>query len=221
MTQYELFATSWRDCQKCDLHHNRQQVVLARGCVPCDILFVGEAPGQSENSVGKPFVGPAGLLLDVIVTRGVGGRKLCCHCRRLLRVQNNCIRCNNGHLSDGSDGLPIRTAFTNLIACIPLEDPEAGAAKKLIEPPYDSVLACALRLQEFMELARPRLVVCVGRHAEKWLEPGFKDSIKLPDCATTAVIQHPSYMLRQSLIQQVLLVQRAAVHIATAIDKTL
>jgi DNA polymerase len=40
---------------------------LHRGQIPCDILFVGEAPGASEDLLGQPFVGPAGKVLDNIL----------------------------------------------------------------------------------------------------------------------------------------------------------
>jgi DNA polymerase len=70
MTQYQRFAARWQDCQKCSLHKTRRQVVLARGVVPATILFVGEAPGVSEDTLGKPFCGPAGKLLDRIIESG-------------------------------------------------------------------------------------------------------------------------------------------------------
>ena len=41
--------------------------MLLKGKIPCDILFIGEAPGVSEDSLGKPFVGPAGHLLYRII----------------------------------------------------------------------------------------------------------------------------------------------------------
>lgn len=44
---------------------------LARGSIPADVLFVGEAPGESEDSLGVPFIGPAGHLLDRIVAEGL------------------------------------------------------------------------------------------------------------------------------------------------------
>lgn len=40
---------------------------MARGTVPADVLFIGEAPGASEDVIGKPFIGPAGILLDRII----------------------------------------------------------------------------------------------------------------------------------------------------------
>jgi uracil-DNA glycosylase len=52
-------------------------VVLCRGRLPCDVLFVGEAPGVSEDVLGRPFVGPAGKLLDTIVERALDGQYDC------------------------------------------------------------------------------------------------------------------------------------------------
>lgn len=57
----------WMDCEACPLCEKRRRVVLLRGKVPCDILFIGEAPGQSEDMLGKPFIGPAGKLLDQMI----------------------------------------------------------------------------------------------------------------------------------------------------------
>ena len=39
------FKKKWKDCDKCPLHEVRQNIVLARGKIPCDVLFCGEAPG--------------------------------------------------------------------------------------------------------------------------------------------------------------------------------
>jgi DNA polymerase len=41
--------------------------VHVRGSLPCDVLFVGEGPGKTEDMLGIPFVGRAGKLLDLIL----------------------------------------------------------------------------------------------------------------------------------------------------------
>ena len=51
-------------CTKCDLCCNRTQVVFGVGRKDAEILFIGEGPGEQEDLQGKPFVGPAGKLLD-------------------------------------------------------------------------------------------------------------------------------------------------------------
>ena len=55
-------------CRNCGLHKYRYKVVLGSGHIPADLLLIGEAPGQSEDTIGMPFVGPAGRLLDVILS---------------------------------------------------------------------------------------------------------------------------------------------------------
>ena len=49
-------------CNKCILHRYRRQVVYGRGCIPADICLIGEAPGQTEDMMGKAFTGKAGIL---------------------------------------------------------------------------------------------------------------------------------------------------------------
>ena len=83
----------WINCQECALCEQRRKVVLLRGKIPCDVLFIGEAPGTSENALGKPFIGPAGKLLDRMVNR-----------------------------SEKVSGVNLRLAFTHLVGCVPLDD---------------------------------------------------------------------------------------------------
>jgi uracil-DNA glycosylase len=51
-------------CQACDLWRTGTQTVFGEGRRGARILFVGEQPGDQEDLAGKPFVGPAGKLLD-------------------------------------------------------------------------------------------------------------------------------------------------------------
>jgi len=72
LTPFQRHARRWSRCQRCRLSQCRNRVVLARGRVPAEVVFVGEAPGASENVIGRPFVGPAGHLLDYVITQGLG-----------------------------------------------------------------------------------------------------------------------------------------------------
>ncbi|MFB6275250.1 MAG: uracil-DNA glycosylase family protein [Halothece sp.] len=54
-------------CQRCDLAKTRTQVVVSRGTPDADVMIIGEAPGQSEDEQGLPFVGKSGQLLDKIL----------------------------------------------------------------------------------------------------------------------------------------------------------
>src|ERR687885_363765 len=51
-------------CQACDLYKNATQTVFGEGRSKAKVMFVGEQPGNDEDVAGKPFVGPAGKLLD-------------------------------------------------------------------------------------------------------------------------------------------------------------
>lgn len=50
-------------CRGCDLYKNATQTVFGEGKARARIVFVGEQPGDSEDRLGHPFVGPAGKLL--------------------------------------------------------------------------------------------------------------------------------------------------------------
>ena len=55
-------------CTRCGLCETRHNVVFGVGNEKADILFVGEGPGEQEDLKGEPFVGPAGKLLDDMLT---------------------------------------------------------------------------------------------------------------------------------------------------------
>ena len=51
-------------CKACDLWKTGTQTVFGEGAREAEILFVGEQPGDQEDQQGRPFVGPAGRVLD-------------------------------------------------------------------------------------------------------------------------------------------------------------
>ena len=53
-----------KNCEACNLYRNATQTVFGAGSAHPKIMFVGEQPGNQEDLEGKPFVGPAGKLLD-------------------------------------------------------------------------------------------------------------------------------------------------------------
>jgi uracil-DNA glycosylase family 4 len=53
-----------RACTACGLHASRTQAVCGVGDEAANWLVIGEAPGEDEEQVGEPFVGPAGQLLN-------------------------------------------------------------------------------------------------------------------------------------------------------------
>lgn len=65
--QLAQLAQEIAKCTQCSLHETRIKVVPGEGNPNARIVFVGEAPGQSEDQQGRPFVGRAGKLLDNII----------------------------------------------------------------------------------------------------------------------------------------------------------
>jgi uracil-DNA glycosylase len=51
-------------CRGCGLYRNATQTVFGEGPRTAEVVMVGEVPGDREDLAGKPFVGPAGRLLD-------------------------------------------------------------------------------------------------------------------------------------------------------------
>ncbi|NUP22431.1 MAG: UdgX family uracil-DNA binding protein [Streptomyces sp.] len=52
------------DCHGCPLYRDATQTVFGTGAPHARVMLVGEQPGDQEDRQGKPFVGPAGKLLD-------------------------------------------------------------------------------------------------------------------------------------------------------------
>lgn len=55
------------DCPMCPLARTRTQTVPGSGPIPCDLMFIGEGPGQREDELGLPFVGRSGQFLDELL----------------------------------------------------------------------------------------------------------------------------------------------------------
>jgi len=51
-------------CRGCDLYKRATQTVLGEGAKKASLMLIGEQPGDKEDIAGRPFVGPAGRLLD-------------------------------------------------------------------------------------------------------------------------------------------------------------
>ncbi|MGI8904007.1 MAG: uracil-DNA glycosylase [Solirubrobacteraceae bacterium] len=72
-------------CVRCPLHQTRTTVVFGAGDADAALMFVGEAPGATEDRLGLPFVGQAGKLLDKLLEEiGLG---------RADVFVANCVKC--------------------------------------------------------------------------------------------------------------------------------
>lgn len=131
-------AIRWNKCEQCDLHKRTTKHVLGRGTLPCDVLFIGEAPGKSENIIGIPFVGRSGKLLD-----------------NLIEAAKEDIE------------LPSFSYFvTNTVACIPWKNPN-GSSDAIRVPTPEEIATCELRVKEVSTIALPSGIVLLGKTAEQ------------------------------------------------------
>jgi DNA polymerase len=66
-----------RNCRACPLWKRGTQTVFGEGSEDATIIFVGEQPGSDEDLAGRPFVGPAGKLLDQALSEaGIDRRQI-------------------------------------------------------------------------------------------------------------------------------------------------
>jgi DNA polymerase len=63
-TKLPVLRKAARACKGCDLYCHATQTVFGAGPTDAVAMFVGEQPGDQEDLAGRPFVGPAGKLLD-------------------------------------------------------------------------------------------------------------------------------------------------------------
>lgn len=201
-TKWQLHVDRWdRGCGSwyCD---RAKHICLFKGDIPCEVAFIGEAPGESEDAchmmttpnggkLGKPFVGPAGKLLDRIVTNATRGFP------------------------------PIRKGFSNLVGCVPRDVKDIY--RKAHEPDEEEIKICAPRLQELIKLLDGdqhslRLIVHVGKMSEEWMEPGLRDTVQIHRSIPRCQIIHPAAILRADFIKQSMLEQRATIDLREAIE---
>lgn len=77
MEPMEQLQAACMSCARCGLGQTRNKLVFGVGPVPAPVLFVGEGPGEQEDLRGEPFVGPAGRLLDEMLSIIDLGRHNC------------------------------------------------------------------------------------------------------------------------------------------------
>ena len=63
----DAFKDKVLNCTTCELCKTRTNVVFGHGPIPCNLMIIGEGPGEQEDLSGKPFVGRAGKLLTKIL----------------------------------------------------------------------------------------------------------------------------------------------------------
>ncbi len=122
-----------RDCKRCAIGNKRTNCVFGCGNKNADIMFIGEAPGQSEDEQGIPFVGKAGKHFDKFL-EALGIKREDVYIANILKCrpegnrdplpeeQDNCI----GYLRD-----QVRLVRPRLIVCL-----GRISAMRLIKPDF-------------------------------------------------------------------------------------
>lgn len=120
-------------CTRCALCQTRNNVVFGVGSRTADVMFIGEGPGEQEDLKGEPFVGPAGKLLDDMLSIIDLNRENC--------YIANIVKCRPPHNRDPLDEEQ-NACIDYLRAQVALVKPKIIvclgriAARKIIYPDY-------------------------------------------------------------------------------------
>ena len=133
MLDWKELEKTCGNCTRCGLCETRQNVVFGVGLPTADVMFIGEGPGEQEDLQGKPFVGPAGKLLDDMMA--------IIDLDRTNSYIANIVKCRPPHNRDPYEEEQ-EDCFGYLMQQIALVQPQIIvclgriSAKKLIDPEY-------------------------------------------------------------------------------------
>lgn len=96
MLNWDQLENACAHCTRCSLCQTRKNVVFGVGPKNADIMFIGEGPGEQEDLQGEPFVGPAGKLLDDMLSIIDLSRHNC--------YIANIVKCRPPHNRDPQEG---------------------------------------------------------------------------------------------------------------------
>lgn len=142
-----------RHCTRCSLYRDRKYEVIGRGDIPARILFIGEAPGKSENVRGLPFIGPSGKLL-----------------REAILATAECYQI-----------ITPTYYITNIIRCIPwrVSAVSKAAGREIRPPTAEEALACQPNLERVYKKIKPARVIFLGAVAARLGKTPFPDGAQL------------------------------------------
>ncbi len=157
-------------CQGCALSERRTNVVFGEGDPKSPLVLVGEGPGESEDKLGRPFVGRAGQLLDKAINDA-----------GLQRSQvyiTNTVKCR---AADWSTGKPVNR---------PPADEEVAACRRWLEPQI-----ALLKPKVILCVGAPSAKNLIKKNFAITKERGLYFPCEFAKTAIATL--HPSYILRQ------------------------
>jgi len=104
-------AKAVQKCHGCTLYCNATQAVFGEGSPSAKIVFIGEQPGDQEDRAGKPFVGPAGRILDETLVAA--------KINRTTVYVTNAVKHFKWEEGRGKKRLHSKPSWTEIIACRP------------------------------------------------------------------------------------------------------
>ena len=134
MQQWEALQSTCLTCRNCELCQTRTNVVFGVGNTCADVMFVGEGPGEQEDLKGEPFVGPAGKLLDDMLSIIDLYREENCYIANIVKCRPPRNRDPREEEQDACIGYlrnQVALVSPKIIVCL-----GRIAAKKLIDPDY-------------------------------------------------------------------------------------
>ena len=147
MLDWENLQTVCESCVRCGLCETRHNVVFGVGNRDADVLFIGEGPGAQEDLKGEPFVGPAGKLLDDMLSIIDLDRNTNCYIA-------NIVKCRPPHNRD-----PLETEQE---ACIGYLRNQVALIKPKIIVCLGRIAACRIIREDFR----------ITREHGQWTESG-------------------------------------------------
>lgn len=134
MLPWSTLKEACHNCNNCELCMTRNNVVFGVGVENADVMFVGEGPGEQEDLKGEPFVGPAGKLLDDMLSIIDLYRDENCYIANIVKCRPPKNRDPKDEEQDACIGY-LRNQVTlvnpKIIVCL-----GRIAAKKLIDPEF-------------------------------------------------------------------------------------
>jgi DNA polymerase len=127
-------------CKACPLWETGTQTVFGEGSPKAEIMFVGEQPGDQEDLAGKPFVGPAGKLLDrAMEEAGID---------RSVAYVTNVVK-HFKWKAQGKRRIHQKPNWSEIAACLPWLEAELAVVKPHVLVPLGATAAQALLGRQF------------------------------------------------------------------------
>jgi uracil-DNA glycosylase family protein len=128
------------NCKACDLWKTGTQTVFGEGAAGAEIVFVGEQPGDKEDLAGRPFVGPAGRVLDdALEAAGID---------RSLAYVTNAVK-HFKWVGRGKRRIHQKPNWSEMAACRPWLEAELAAVKPKVLVPLGATAAQSLLGRQF------------------------------------------------------------------------